>query len=307
MNCKDARKEFLTLLGGALALTERAPLEIHLDECPRCCWELERLQRKSALPRAIWRAGLALGTLDMLEAVAPSRTISRLLPRALSRGPPGCPRCGHRHPDGGAGDVRRPAKERARDGAESGLTRGVAGASGATSADDARGAACFERGAIDFAATRDLGAGKRPDGDSERPRASGGDPRPACRGDRSRPAQRRSGHAEDPGGPECHMGNGPYEGRADRAGDDSGEAGPRLTCRPYPLWPLRHGTRSAVGLLSWRRFTISLPQEEHAVSIHSPTGCCSGPPGSSAAQDPGGKRGAWPQREPGDGEDAGAG
>ncbi len=84
MNCKDARKEFLTLLGGDLALTERAPLEIHVDECPECWWELERLQRKSALPRAIWRARLALGTLDMLEAVALGRTISRFLPRALS-------------------------------------------------------------------------------------------------------------------------------------------------------------------------------------------------------------------------------
>jgi len=87
MNCKDAHKEFLTLLGGALGLTERAPLEVHLDECRECWRELERLQRKSAFPRAIWRVRLALGNLDLLEAVSLARTISRLPRRAFSPAP----------------------------------------------------------------------------------------------------------------------------------------------------------------------------------------------------------------------------
>ena len=87
MNCKDARKEFLTLLDGDLGLTERAPLEVHLDECRECWWELERLQRKSALPRAIWRARLALGNLGLLEAVSLAKTIKELPRRAFSRVP----------------------------------------------------------------------------------------------------------------------------------------------------------------------------------------------------------------------------
>ena len=87
MNCKDARKEFLPLLGGDLGLTERAPLEVHLDECRDCWWELERLQRKSALPRAIWRARLALGNLSLLEAVPLAKTMKELPRRAFSRVP----------------------------------------------------------------------------------------------------------------------------------------------------------------------------------------------------------------------------
>jgi len=87
MNCKDARKEFLTLLDGDLGLTERAPLEVHLDECSECWWELERLQRKSALPRAIWRARFALGNLGLLEAVSLAKTISQVPRRAFSRVP----------------------------------------------------------------------------------------------------------------------------------------------------------------------------------------------------------------------------
>jgi hypothetical protein len=84
MNCKDARNEFLTLLDGDFGLTERAPLEVHLDECRECWWELERLQRKSALPRAIWRARFALGNLGLLEGVSLAKTISRLPRRAFS-------------------------------------------------------------------------------------------------------------------------------------------------------------------------------------------------------------------------------
>jgi hypothetical protein len=87
MNCKDARKEFLTLLDGDLGLTERAPLEVHLDECRECWWELETLQRKSALPRAIWRARLALGNLSLLEAVSLAKTISHGPRWAFSRVP----------------------------------------------------------------------------------------------------------------------------------------------------------------------------------------------------------------------------
>lgn len=84
MNCKDARKEFLTLLGADLGLTERAPLEVHLDGCRECWWELEKLQRKSALPRAIWRARLALDSFGLLEAVSLAKTISQFHRPAFS-------------------------------------------------------------------------------------------------------------------------------------------------------------------------------------------------------------------------------
>jgi hypothetical protein len=84
MDCKDARKEFLTLLDGDLGLTERAPLEVHLNGCRECWWKLEKLQRKSALPRAIWRARVALGNLGLLEAISLARTISRLPRSAFS-------------------------------------------------------------------------------------------------------------------------------------------------------------------------------------------------------------------------------
>ena len=49
MNCKDARKEFLTLLDGDLGLTERAPLEVHLDEC-RECFPTKRILIVKKLP-----------------------------------------------------------------------------------------------------------------------------------------------------------------------------------------------------------------------------------------------------------------
>jgi len=208
-------------------LTERAPLEVHLDECSECWWELERLQRKSALPRAIWRARFALGNLGLLEAVSLAKTISQVPRRAFSRVP---------------SRVFLVAvtvalmvvlvtygfQRRSELGAA--LDHGVPEASpvpsGFTSAGlPARGSPCFtERGANDFSDTRGHGAGQCPDGDRARPPAAGG--WPACRGGRPGPAHRRS---EAPGGTECPMGDGPHEGRADRAGDGGREAGPRLT------------------------------------------------------------------------------
>ena len=85
VNCHDAQRSFVALLDGQLALTERAPVEIHLRQCDRCQDELERLRRRSALLRALWRARLALG------ATLQDPSLPRLLALArefLSRCPP---------------------------------------------------------------------------------------------------------------------------------------------------------------------------------------------------------------------------
>lgn len=88
MNCHDAHRSFFALLDGQLALTERAPVEIHLRQCDRCQAELERLRRRSPLLRCVWRARRALGAtlqdLSLSRFVAPTREfVSRCPPRVL--------------------------------------------------------------------------------------------------------------------------------------------------------------------------------------------------------------------------------
>ena len=82
MNCKDTRKAFVALLDGDLALTERAPIEVHLDRCIVCWARLESLRSRPAPLRTMWRVRVALGSLDNLLDV-----VSRLRHRAFSRVP----------------------------------------------------------------------------------------------------------------------------------------------------------------------------------------------------------------------------
>jgi hypothetical protein len=89
VNCKDARRGFLPLLDGQFGLTERAPLEIHLDQCARCQRDLESLRRKSALLRTLWRARPALDAIMVpVEAMAPVQTVSASCREFLSHVPP---------------------------------------------------------------------------------------------------------------------------------------------------------------------------------------------------------------------------
>jgi len=88
VNCHDAYRSFFALLDGQLALTERAPVEIHLRQCDRCQAELERLRRRPRLLRAAWRARRALGAalqdLSLPRLVAPTREfLSHCPPRVL--------------------------------------------------------------------------------------------------------------------------------------------------------------------------------------------------------------------------------
>jgi hypothetical protein len=77
VNCQDAHRSFFALLDGQLALTERAPVEIHLRQCDRCQDELERLRKRPVLLRAVWRARLALSAtvqdVSLPRLVAPAR------------------------------------------------------------------------------------------------------------------------------------------------------------------------------------------------------------------------------------------
>jgi len=66
MNCKETRKAFVALLDGDLALTERAPVELHLDRCIACWARFESLRSQPALLRTVWRARIALSSVDGL-------------------------------------------------------------------------------------------------------------------------------------------------------------------------------------------------------------------------------------------------
>ena len=82
MTCKDTRKAFVALLDGDLALTERAPVEVHLDQCIACWAKFEGLRTQPAALRALWRLRVAMSSMDsLLDATA------RLRRQAFSRMP----------------------------------------------------------------------------------------------------------------------------------------------------------------------------------------------------------------------------
>src|SRR5690242_10415751 len=62
MNCQDARESLSLLLDGNLSLTERVPLELHVNTCGECRQKLADLQivkivEEQAVPRSAhdWR------------------------------------------------------------------------------------------------------------------------------------------------------------------------------------------------------------------------------------------------------------
>ena len=58
MNCQEARESLSMLLDGALSLTERVPLELHVNTCGECRQKLADLQivkvvAEQAAPRPV--------------------------------------------------------------------------------------------------------------------------------------------------------------------------------------------------------------------------------------------------------------
>ena len=230
MNCKDARKEFLSpprrgprldgacpagspsrrvsrVLVGARETPEKvssSPGHLACSACPG-----QPRPARSCLSRQDDQPGSPAG----------------ILSRALQ----GFPRSGYGRTDGGIGDVRLPAKERARDGVGSRRTRGVARSSGITSAGlppEAALASQSEAPTISPTPGTTVPAVARTEIARARPRQGA---IPGLRAAAVDPVRPTAGAKPRPGGTECPMGDGPHEGRADRAGDGGREAGPRLT------------------------------------------------------------------------------
>jgi len=68
MNCQEARESFSMLLDGELGLTERVPLELHVNACEGCqrrleylreLRELEQRARPTTVTRDVMRFGSA--------------------------------------------------------------------------------------------------------------------------------------------------------------------------------------------------------------------------------------------------------
>src|SRR5262245_20808691 len=87
LNCKDTRTAFAALLDGDLALTERAPVEVHLDQCIACWAKLEHLRSQPAPFRMLWRLRVAFSSVESfldeaarLHRPAFLRVPSRMIP-----------------------------------------------------------------------------------------------------------------------------------------------------------------------------------------------------------------------------------
>src|SRR5262245_42731856 len=87
MNCQEARESLSTLLDGALSLTERVPLEVHVNACDACQRQLAHLQelrdleqRSRPTPRPLhWRPTLAPGFVEKaLGAMRAEEVTARL-------------------------------------------------------------------------------------------------------------------------------------------------------------------------------------------------------------------------------------
>src|SRR5215468_7521288 len=87
MNCQEARESFSMLLDGELGLTERVPLELHVNACEGCQRRLEHLrelreleQRARPAPRPVhWRPILAPGfVVKALGAIRAEDVTTRL-------------------------------------------------------------------------------------------------------------------------------------------------------------------------------------------------------------------------------------
>ena len=96
MNCQDARESLSMLLDGDLGLTERVPLEIHVNMCVECRQRLADLQiikvveeKPAPRPAPHWPPILAAGLVGRaLGAIRTEDTASRLRRFVIERFPP---------------------------------------------------------------------------------------------------------------------------------------------------------------------------------------------------------------------------
>jgi len=92
MNCQEARESLFMLLDGALGLTERVPLELHVNACDACQRQLAHLQELKELeqrarpaPRPVqWRPILAPGFVEKALGVMRAEDVTTRLRRLVA-------------------------------------------------------------------------------------------------------------------------------------------------------------------------------------------------------------------------------
>lgn len=92
MKCQEARESFSVLLEGNLGLTDRVPLELHVNTCEGCQRQLEHLQELKELeqrarpaPRPIhWRPILAPGLVKKALGVMRVEDVTTRLRRLVA-------------------------------------------------------------------------------------------------------------------------------------------------------------------------------------------------------------------------------
>src|SRR5215470_16973978 len=92
MNCSEARESFSMLLDGELGLTERVPLELHVNACEGCQRRLEYLrelreleQRARPAPRPVhWRPILAPGFVEKALGAIRAEDVTTRLRRVVA-------------------------------------------------------------------------------------------------------------------------------------------------------------------------------------------------------------------------------
>src|SRR5215467_815412 len=91
MNCQEAGESLSMLLDGALGLTERVPLELHVDACDACQRQLSHLQelkeveqRARPAPRPLhWRPNFAPGFVEKARGVMRAEDVTTRLRRLV--------------------------------------------------------------------------------------------------------------------------------------------------------------------------------------------------------------------------------
>src|SRR5215467_3614449 len=91
MNCQEAGESLSMLLDGALGLTERVPLELHVNECDACQRQLSHLQelkeveqRARPAPRPLhWRSILVPGFVEKALGVMRAEDVTTRLRRLV--------------------------------------------------------------------------------------------------------------------------------------------------------------------------------------------------------------------------------
>src|SRR5262249_21095248 len=91
MNCQEAGESLSMLLDGALGLTERVPLELHVDACDACQRQLSHLQelkeveqRARPAPRPLhWRPSFAPGFVEKARGAMRAEDVTTRLRRLV--------------------------------------------------------------------------------------------------------------------------------------------------------------------------------------------------------------------------------